>query len=85
MNNQFSQRVSNILLYSKEEAYRLKNKEILPEHLMLGMIRDGGGTAIEILRHLDVDMYQLRIRMEFALRDGSQTEGQVAIDDMPLS
>ena len=85
MNNQFSQRVSNILLYSKEEAYRLKNKEILPEHLMLGMIRDGGGTAIEILRHLDVDMYQLRIRMEFALRDGSQTEGQVAIDDIPLS
>ena len=49
MNNQFSQRVSDIITYSKEEANRLKNRYIGPEHLLLGMLRDGGGKAIEIL------------------------------------
>ena len=52
MNNQFSQRVSDIITYSKEEANRLKNRYIGPEHLLLGMLRDGGGKAIEILQRL---------------------------------
>lgn len=45
MNNQFSQRVSDIITYSKEEANRLKNRYIGPEHLLLGMLRDGGGKS----------------------------------------
>ena len=55
MNNQFSQRVSDIITYSKEEANRLRNRYIGPEHLLLGMLRDGGGKAIEILMRLDID------------------------------
>ena len=55
MNNQFSQRVSDIITYSKEEANRLRNRYIGPEHLLLGMLRDGGGKAIEILLKLDID------------------------------
>ena len=46
MNNQFSQRVSDIITYSKEEANRLRNRYIGPEHLLLGMLRDGGGKAL---------------------------------------
>ena len=56
MNNQFSQRVSDIITYSKEEANRLRNRYIGPEHLLLGMLRDGGGKAIEILLKLDIDL-----------------------------
>ena len=41
MNNQFSQKVSEIIIYSKEEANRLRNGYIGPEHLLLGLIRDG--------------------------------------------
>ena len=37
MNNQFSQRVSDIITYSKEEANRLRNRYIGPEHLLLGI------------------------------------------------
>ena len=52
MNNQFSQKVSDIIVYSKEEANRLKSSYIGPEHLLLGMLRDGEGKAIEILSKL---------------------------------
>ena len=48
MNTQFSQKVSDIIVYSKEEATRLKCSYIGPEHLLLGMLRDGEGKAIEI-------------------------------------
>ena len=53
MNNQFSQRVSDIIVYSKEEANRLRSRHIGPEHLLLGMLRDGEGKAIEILSKLN--------------------------------
>ena len=59
MNNQFSQRVSDIITYSKEEANRLRNRYIGPEHLLLGMLRDGGGKAIEIMMKLDIDLKQV--------------------------
>ncbi|MBQ6751595.1 MAG: ATP-dependent Clp protease ATP-binding subunit [Bacteroidaceae bacterium] len=50
MNYKYSDRVSRILGYSKEEALRLNNDYIGPEHLMLGLIRDGESRAIEVLR-----------------------------------
>ena len=49
MNNQFSQRVSDIIVYSKEEANRLRSRHIGPEHLLLGLLRGGEGKAIVIL------------------------------------
>ena len=69
MNNQFSQRVSDIITYSKEEANRLRNRYIGPEHLLLGMLRDGGGKAIEILLKLDIDLKRVKSRLEGFLKD----------------
>ena len=56
MNNQFSQRVSDIIVFSKEEANRLRSRYIGPEHLLLGMLRDGEGKAIEILSKLKTSL-----------------------------
>ena len=50
MNYKYSDRVTRILGYSKEEALRLNNDYIGPEHLMLGLIRDGESRAIEVLQ-----------------------------------
>ncbi|MBE6286701.1 MAG: ATP-dependent Clp protease ATP-binding subunit [Mediterranea massiliensis] len=72
MNNQFSQRVSDILSYSKEEANRLRNKNIGPEHLLLGMLRDGGGKAMEILHRLDIDLKQVKSQIENCLKDNKE-------------
>ncbi len=84
MNSQFSQRVSDIITYSKEEANRLKNNYIGPEHLLLGMLRDGGGKAIEILHELDVDLDRVKKRLEGFLKE-FEDEDLLPDADVPLS
>ena len=68
MNNQFTPRVSDIIMYSKEEANRLENTFIGPEHLLLGLIREGEGKAIEILFNLHIDLKELKKEIENRLR-----------------
>lgn len=84
MNNQFSQRVSDIITYSKEEANRLRNRYIGPEHLLLGMLRDGGGKAIEILMKLDIDLKQVKSRLESFLKD-VEDDTLLPDADIPMS
>lgn len=67
-NNNFSQRVKDVLVYSREEATRLGNKSISPAHLMLGIIRDGEGPAIEALLQLGVDLKRLKSNIEDEVR-----------------
>lgn len=72
------------MAYSKEEAHRLQNRYIGPEHLLLGMLRDGGGKAIEILMKLDIDLRQVKRRLESLLR--ADTDETVRPDtEVPLS
>ena len=68
MNNQFTQRVSDVIQFSKEEANRLRNKSIQPEHLLLGLIREGEGKAVRILQSLYVDLQKIKQALEDELR-----------------
>lgn len=68
MNNQFSQRVSDIIVYSKEEANRLRSRYIGPEHLLLGILRDGEGKAIEILSKLNTNLAAIKQQIEAQLK-----------------
>lgn len=69
MNNQFTQRVSDIITYSKEEANRLRNCYIGPEHLLLGLIREGEGKAIEILFNLQINLQDIKDQLENILKE----------------
>ncbi|MDA8625909.1 ATP-dependent Clp protease ATP-binding subunit, partial [Flavobacteriaceae bacterium] len=60
----FSSRVKDVITFSKEEALRLGHDFIGTEHLMLGILRDGEGKAIEILNSLSVDIVYLRKKVE---------------------
>lgn len=64
MDDNFSPRVKDVIAYSKEEALRLGHDFIGTEHLMLGLLRDGNGKAVTILNALDVDLNQLRRKVE---------------------
>ena len=64
MDDNFSPRVKDVISYSKEEALRLGHDFIGTEHLMLGLLRDGGGKAIDILNSLEIDLNQLRRKVE---------------------
>lgn len=74
MNNQFTQRVSDIITYSKEEANRLRNSYIGPEHLLLGVIREGEGKAIEILLNLNINLQDIKYKLENILKRDSETD-----------
>ncbi len=64
MDDNFSPRVKDVIAYSKEEALRLGHDFIGTEHLMLGLLRDGDGKAIDILNNLAVDLDNLRRKVE---------------------
>ncbi|MFD2541297.1 ATP-dependent Clp protease ATP-binding subunit [Lacinutrix gracilariae] len=64
MDDNFSPRVKDVIAFSKEEALRLGHDFIGTEHLMLGLLRDGNGKAINILNALEIDLNHLRRKVE---------------------
>nr|AOE08147.1 ATP-dependent Clp protease, ATP-binding subunit ClpC [uncultured bacterium] len=64
MDDNFSPRVKDVISYSKEEALRLGHGSIGTEHLMLGILRDGEGKAVSILKSIEVDLDELRRKIE---------------------
>ena len=74
MNNQFTQRVSDIIMYSKEEANRLRNSYIGPEHLLLGLISEGEGKAIEILFNLQINLQDIKNQLEAIVKNNAEND-----------
>ena len=74
MNNQFTQRASDIIMYSKEEANRLRNSYIGPEHLLLGLIREGEGKAIEILFNLQINLQDIKNQLEAIVKNNAEND-----------
>lgn len=78
MKNNYSKRLIDVIEYSREEAMRLQNSYIGPEHLMLGIIRDGEGKAIQLLQELNADVFDIKRKIEkeikntFELDDATQ-------------
>ena len=64
MNNNFSSRVKEVIECSKAEAIRLGHDYLGTEHLILGLIREGEGKAIIILKSLEIEMEYLRDKIE---------------------
>ena len=64
MDDNFSPRVKDVITFSKEEALRLGHDFIGTEHLVLGIIRNGEGKAIDILNFLGIDLNELRRKVE---------------------
>lgn len=76
MDDNFSPRVKDVIAFSKEEALRLGHNFIGTEHLMLGILRDGGGKAIAILNAIEINLEELRRKVEIL--------NPAAIDDAQL-
>lgn len=74
----------DVFEYSREEAARLQNSYIGPEHLMLGIIRDGEGKAIEVLHGLYVDEKNIKQEIEKEIKN-TGTEEKVASQDIVVS
>jgi ATP-dependent Clp protease ATP-binding subunit ClpC len=83
MDARFSQRIKDVLSYSKEEAIRLGNAHISTEHLFLGILRDGEGLAIDILILMGAELYDLRRSIEELIRPESAIKVKDT-DNIPL-
>jgi len=82
MEAKFSQRVKDVLAFSREEAIRLGNDSIGLEHLVLGMIREGQGMAIRILTLFGVDLQEIKKLIEKAV--GREASKVTVADNIPL-
>jgi ATP-dependent Clp protease ATP-binding subunit ClpC len=82
MEAKFSPRVKDVITYSREEALRLGHDYIGIEHLMLGMIRDGEGVGMRLLKNLGVDAGELRRGIEQNLTPGLRKSNNLA--NIPL-
>ncbi len=82
MRNNFTSRVQKVIRYSKEEAMRLGHDYIGTEHLFLGIIKEGEGIAIKILKNLSVDIEKLKQRLEEA---SGPAGGMMTLGNLPLS
>ncbi|MCB2219177.1 MAG: ATP-dependent Clp protease ATP-binding subunit [Bacteroidetes bacterium] len=83
MEAKFSQRVKDVLSYSREEAIRLGNDYIGLEHLLLGIIREGEGMAIQILTYFGIDLSKIRKEIEVAIANNSEGKSRKT-ENIPL-
>ncbi len=77
MENIFSQNAQDILEYSREEAERLQNTAIYPEHLLLGILRDGQNKAVEFLKYFKVNCDILKAELENALQNEDESRAKL--------
>ncbi|MEW6061366.1 MAG: ATP-dependent Clp protease ATP-binding subunit [Bacteroidota bacterium] len=82
MEGNFSNRVQDVIRLSREEALRLGHDYIGTEHLLLGIIREGEGIAVKILRNLGCDLYKLKKTIEDTVRTSG---GTLTIGNIPLT
>ncbi len=84
MEPKFSQKVKEIITLAREEALRLGHDYIGTEHLILGMIRDGEGIALNLLREAGVELDELRMTIEQATK-GTATNNVKNLANIPLT
>ena len=82
MKNNFSSRVQMVIQFSREEALRLGHDYIGTEHLLLGLIREGEGIAVEILRNLGTDLDEIKRAVEDAVKSSGET---MTIGNIPFT
>jgi len=79
MNGMFTDRVKKVMQLAREESVRLGNDYVGTEHLLLGLIREGDGVAIAVLKNLTVDLEELARNIEKSINTsgGMMTIGQM--------
>jgi ATP-dependent Clp protease ATP-binding subunit ClpC len=83
MEAKFSPRVKEVIQFSREEAIRLGHDYIGPEHLLLGIIREGEGKALQTLKSLDIEILRIKKSLEDTIKN---TAGKnLNLGNLPLT
>ncbi len=84
MDSKFSDKIKDIMSYSREEAARLGNTTIGSEHIFLGILRDGEGIAINILLELGLNISETKTKIEKVIRAPQSEPVKIEMDSIPL-
>ncbi len=84
MEAKFSQKVKEVISFSREEALRLGHTSIRIEHLLLGILREGESLAVKVLKSLEVDIIILRRTIEDSIEEGISHHA-VNANNIPLT
>ena len=84
MNAKFSERIRNVLSYSKEEALRLNNSFVGTEHLFLGILKEGKGLALDALIGFGVDFNMVKKSIEASIASEEQFSENINVENIPL-
>jgi ATP-dependent Clp protease ATP-binding subunit ClpC len=71
MYDKFTDRARKIIAFAKEEAQRIGNDYLGTEHILLGIIKDGGGIAAAVLESLNIDLEKLKTEIEDRIMDNT--------------
>ena len=74
MSSQFSQKISEILAFSREEAERLACPSVGPEHLLLGMLRMNDSPVRKIFQRMDINEKDIKHQLEMKVRNDDITK-----------
>ena len=74
MTSQFSQNVSQVLAFSREEATRLASRSVGPEHLLLGILRDQNQTIMDLFHQQGVNLQSVKAELEMSVREDEPAE-----------
>ena len=73
MYDRFTARARKVIQLANQEAMRLQQEYIGTEHILLGLINEGSGVAVEVLKSLDVNLRMIRLEVEKIVQDGPDT------------
>jgi ATP-dependent Clp protease ATP-binding subunit ClpA len=78
--DKFTERARRVFAFAQEEARRFQHNFIGTEHLLLGLIRDGDGVALQVMRNLGIDPAQVREKVEYIIGRGDRiVQGQIGL------
>ena len=82
MFKRFTERARKVIILAREEAERFRNDYLGTEHILMGIIKDGGGIAVTVLQRLGVDLKHLKLELE---RNFPLSSNSVTIGDIPFT
>ena len=82
MFKRFTERARKVIILAREEAEKNQHEYLGTEHILVGVLKDGGGVAIAVLQRLNIDLKQMRIELERHMPPNSNT---LIIGDIPFT
>ncbi len=83
MYERFTDRARKVMQFANQEAQRLNHEFIAPEHILLGIVKEGTGVAANVLKNLDIDLGKIRMEVEKIVQAGPNilTMGKLPMTD----